>query len=158
MVSDREDFFRDVYPALRRFAAVVADLDVEPDELVQDALTGFLSIERDTVRNPLAYLRRAILHASIRERARRTGQRHAQRALRDAHRGPMLPDYPTSARAIVELVAPRDRALLFLLDVERKRVGDAAEVLGITPVVARARASRARRALRQHFHEEDMDS
>ncbi len=40
-VSDFE-IFADLYPKLRRFAAVVADLDMEPDDLVQDALAATL--------------------------------------------------------------------------------------------------------------------
>ena len=40
--------FADLYPSLRRFAAVVGSVDIDPDDLVQDALVRALR------RGPLA--------------------------------------------------------------------------------------------------------
>ena len=60
-----------VYPDLRRFAAVVADLDVDPDDLVQDALVAVLkktSLER--LDDPLAYLKRVVVNLSASNRRR----------------------------------------------------------------------------------------
>jgi DNA-directed RNA polymerase specialized sigma24 family protein len=37
------DELRALYPPLRRYAAVVGSCDVEPDDLVQEAFTRFLS-------------------------------------------------------------------------------------------------------------------
>jgi DNA-directed RNA polymerase specialized sigma24 family protein len=37
MVGD-DELFRALYPGLRRFAAAVGPLEVDPDDLVQDAL------------------------------------------------------------------------------------------------------------------------
>ena len=52
-----EDAFRQLYPAHHRFASVVADRDVDPDDLVQDALVGLLRAPPGHVRDPGAYLR-----------------------------------------------------------------------------------------------------
>lgn len=60
--SDRR-LFEDQYEGLRRFAAVTAPMDIEPDDLLQDALVRVLSrgplSDRD---NPVAYLRRTIVN------------------------------------------------------------------------------------------------
>ena len=55
----RDDFalFDDLYVELRRFAAFVADSDIEPDDLVQDALLATLKrYELSELENPAAYL------------------------------------------------------------------------------------------------------
>lgn len=40
--TDLDVWFRDAYPRLRRFAAVVAPPTIDPDDLIQDALVRVL--------------------------------------------------------------------------------------------------------------------
>jgi RNA polymerase sigma-70 factor (ECF subfamily) len=56
-------------------------------------------------------------------------------------------DYPSDL-ADLDALAPDERALLYLVDVEGWTFADAAVVAGCSPAAARQRASRARRQLR----------
>ncbi len=52
----------EIYPVLRRFAAMVAPYDLEPDDLLQEALVAVLRKRRlSELDHPAAYLRRTIL-------------------------------------------------------------------------------------------------
>ena len=54
------EVFDALYPALRRFAAVVGGLEVDPDDLVQEAVARALRRgPLGELDNPGAYLRRA---------------------------------------------------------------------------------------------------
>ncbi len=57
--SDSETLlFRALYPKIRRFAAVCASVDDDPDDLVQEALARALHLgSLDRLDDPLAYLR-----------------------------------------------------------------------------------------------------
>ena len=53
--------FAALYPSLRRFAAVVADAGVDPDDLVQDALVRVVQAGGlGRLEHPVAYFRRGI--------------------------------------------------------------------------------------------------
>jgi DNA-directed RNA polymerase specialized sigma24 family protein len=143
--------FGQLYPGLRRFAAAVADDDIDPDDLVQDALAGFLRVGPPTVNDLHAYLRISIVHAAAHERTRLA--RHVHRQMRSAPAEDAHGDYPSHVAALLQRLMPVDRALLYLLHVEGTTVSVAATVVGLTPVAARARASRARRSLRRHLKE-----
>jgi DNA-directed RNA polymerase specialized sigma24 family protein len=145
--------FRQVYPSLRRFAAAVADDDIDPDDLVQDALAGFLRVGPPTVNDLHAYLRTSIVHAAAHERTRLARQRDVHRQMRAAPAEDARSDYPSHVAALLQRVVPVDRALLYLLHVDGTTVSAAAMVVGLTPVATRARASRARRSLRRHLKE-----
>ena len=55
--------FEEIYPKLRAFAAIVADLDMDPDDLVQDALVATLTRHKlEELDQPAAYLKRSILN------------------------------------------------------------------------------------------------
>ena len=58
-------------------------------------------------------------------------------------------DYPSDIQAILD-IPPRQRAVLFLVEIEGMPYAEAAEQLGITTVAARALANRARRKARQN--------
>ncbi len=66
------------------------------------------------------------------------------RLARDAAR---VDNYPSDL-AILDELAPLDRAVVFLLDVEGLSSSEAAEQLGLTAAATRKRASRARAQLR----------
>lgn len=138
---------RELYGRLRRFAAVVAPLDVEPDDLVQEAFARALRVrpleEFDDV---AAYLGRTMLNLAANAR-RRSG--HQQRAL--ARLGPARdtapPTYPSDL-AVLSSLAPDVRAVLYLAEVECWTYAEIGEFMGCSEVAARTRACRGRRALR----------
>lgn len=138
--------FEPLYSSLRRFAAVVADIDMDPDDLVQDALAATLE-KHDfaELRQPAAYLKRTILH-DVANRRRRAGtlRRLIPRLVGDAAR---VDNYPSDLAMLDEL-APFDRAVVFLVDVEGLSSSEVADQLGLTAAATRKRASRARALLR----------
>ncbi len=138
-----------MYPALRRFAAVVADLDMDPDDLVQDALASTLNRHRlDELDNPAAYLKQAIVHTAA--NSRRSKGRLRALLPRLARHPDGLDTYPSDL-AILDQLAPLDRAILYLADVEGEPLAHIANELGLTGAATRKRASRARKQLRQHL-------
>lgn len=145
-ISDRETF-ASLYPTLRRFAAVVADLDIDPDDLVQDALASTLRRhELHELDQPLAYLKRAIVHAASNHR-RRAGR--FRRLLPNLASDPEVTDTYPSDLASLDVLSPIDRAVVFLADVEGETFTRVADELGITEAAARKRASRGRAQLRK---------
>jgi DNA-directed RNA polymerase specialized sigma24 family protein len=146
--------FRLIYPALHRFASVVADRDIDPDDLVQDALVGLLRAPPGHVRDPAAYLRRSVLNgvAGVRRRsaARRVTPVDPTDPLSELCAGRIDDiNWPADARAVMQAVRPVDRALIYLLDVEDLPAAAVADILDQSAVAVRARASRARRAARR---------
>ena len=125
--GDALDVLRALYAPLRKYAAVVGSYDVEPDDLVQEAFTRFLSQPIGQIEHPQAYLRRTILNLALNERRRR------QRAVVALSRervgdGQCASDtYPSELTDLLR-IEPRVRGLLYLVEVEGEPVGDAAEV------------------------------
>jgi RNA polymerase sigma-70 factor (ECF subfamily) len=148
------DELRELYVPLRRFAAVVGRLDVDPDDLVQEAYTRFLGGDRSGVTDVGAYLRRTIVNLASNERRR---VRRADAASRKLRGDEGLPDhYPSSLDDLLAL-DPRDRALLYLVDVDGHRANEAAAMVGINAAAARMALSRGRRALRTALQTESHD-
>jgi RNA polymerase sigma-70 factor (ECF subfamily) len=141
-----KELIAELYPSLRRIAAVAGGVDVEPDDLVQEALVRTLTNRNlSELDNPLAYLRRAIVNlASNQRRSNARGQRAVAR-LSDSES--LLPSYPADVEAILDL-SPRHRAILYLVEVERVSYTEAADQLGITTAAARQLAARARKRAR----------
>ncbi len=152
-MDDRDRrIIEDLYERLRRFASVVAPPEVDPDDLVQEALVRTLRRRRlSELDAPLAYLRRAMLNLASNHR-RRLGR--ARRALRvvgvaEEARQP----YPSDLADLLAL-APDVRAALYLSAVEGFTHAEVAGVLGCSEAAARQRTSRARRRLRDLLMEE----
>ncbi len=146
---------RALYEPLRRFAGVVGRLDVEPDDLVQEAYSRFLSSERDGVRDVGAYLRRTIVNLATNERRRlRRAEAASHRLDRDNGQADA---YPSALGDLLQL-DPRDRALLYLVDVEGVPTSEAASIVGLAAPAARMALSRARRALRTTLHTESTNA
>ncbi len=137
----------ELYGPLRRFAAVVGPLDVEPDDLLQEALVRMVRTRSaDQIENIGAYMRRIIVNLASNHRRRLGRQRKAWR--RWAEPGQLAEDtYPSDVTDLMRL-EPRRRAVLFLHDVEGYSFDELAELLGIKSGTARALASRARKELR----------
>ncbi|MBT8208336.1 MAG: hypothetical protein KJO18_08695 [Acidimicrobiia bacterium] len=136
----------ELYPKLRAFAEVTCSEDIEPDDVVQQAL------ERTLVRhnlleldNALAYLRRSIIHLASNERRRLARRRKAIERLSvdDGH----VPSYPSHVEAILDLPGTQ-RAVLYLVYVELMPYAEAAHHLGMSAVAARKAASRAKHSAR----------
>ncbi len=128
----RSDFaiLDELYPQLRRFAAVVADLDVDPDDLVQDALCATLRRhDLSEIDNPAAYLKRAMVHAVASNRRRKgVWKRLLPKVAAESHTDDRYP----SDLAELDVLSPLDRGVLYLVDVEGLPHDVAAEQLGLT--------------------------
>jgi RNA polymerase sigma-70 factor (ECF subfamily) len=143
--------FRLLYPALRRLAAVAAPSDLDPDDLLQEAVTRVLArgglADLD---HPLAYLRRTIVHVASNHNRSRGRERRALDRVAGADRasaGGREAVYPSDL-AELDLLDPVDRTAVYLADVERLPVAEVAEAIGASTVATRARLSRARRRVR----------
>lgn len=139
--QDEIQLFRALYPRLRRFAAVWAGLDLEPDDLIQEALARVLRAHTlMELKNPEAYVQRAISNvAKNHYRSRRPHGVFSEREYRD--------EYP-SEFVLLDRMSNEDRAALFLIDVEGVGYLRASQILGSSVLALRARVSRARRSLR----------
>lgn len=135
-----------LYPALRRIAAVAGSVEVEPDDLVQEALVRILRKRKiSDLDNPLAYLQKAIVNLASNQR-RSLGRRRRAVARLSVEES-WLPSYPADIEAILDL-PPKHRAILYLVEVEDVPYAEAADQLGMTTMAARAMASRAREKAR----------
>lgn len=148
-----EELFGVLYPDLWRFAAVTCPTGHDPDDLVQEAVERTLRRgPLSGLENPAAYLRRTIVHLAANERRRRGRQSRA--FARTSTEAFTEDQHAFDVEPLLHL-KPADRALLWMVDIEGLTFRFAAAVLGCTDTTARARASRARRALRQHLEEQD---
>lgn len=150
--NDDAAVFKQIYPALHRIAAVASPAECEPDDLVQEATARALRRgSLSQLDNPTAYLARSIVNLASNERRRLGRQRRAiSRVQPRVER--IDPTYPSDVADLLEL-SPMNRAVLWLADIEGRSFNDISEMLGGSPLAARARASRARRRLR-HLIEE----
>lgn len=144
----------DLYPELHRFAAVVAPWDVDADDLLHDALVDVLASKRlSEIEHLAAYLRRMILNLAAGHSRRRAAWRRAMIRAFDGQQ-PAQPSYP-SDMAELEALPPRERAVLYLAEVEGYRYSEIGRMLSCSEVAARQRASRARKRLRAALAMED---
>lgn len=135
-----------LYPSLRRMAAVAGSVDVEPDDLVQEALMRTLRKGPiSDLDNPLGFLRKTIVNLASNQR-RSLGRKRKALALLSFDEG-WWPSYPADIEAILDL-PPRQRAILYLVEVEDVPYAEAAEQLGMTAAAARVLAGRARKRAR----------
>lgn len=137
----------DLYPSLRRFAAVAAPSDLEPDDLLQEALVRVLRKRRVTeLDHPAAYLRKAILNVAAAHSRRMVRRRVALRRYAASVRSAATPGYPSDLAELYRL-SPRERAALYLHEVEEYRFSEIGSMLGCSEAAAKKAGSRARRRL-----------
>jgi RNA polymerase sigma-70 factor (ECF subfamily) len=149
------DALRPIYPDLRRFAAVVGPLDVDPDDLVQEAVVRLLvSGQWQKVRDLRAYLRRTIVNLASNERRRFARQQAAVEL--NVVEITLVAAYPSDL-AELGRVEPMTRALLYLVELEDYPIDEAAALVGCTPAAARTRLSRARRRLKSELETGALD-
>lgn len=156
LTVSESDLIRQLYPTLRRFAAVVAAGDVEPDDLVQQALVKTLRSHRLTeLTHPAAYLWRAMCSLAA---DHRRSERRRRMALGRLGPPPAHTDAYPSDLAELERLKPQARAVLYLHEVEGLPYREVAEALGGKEASVRRTASRARRSLRTVLSEEELDA
>ncbi len=139
----------ELYPSLRRFAAVVAPYDLEPDDLLQEALASALRRHRlSDLDYPAGYLRTTMLHVAVshnRSMARRW-RALSRYAASEASRP--SPGYPSDLAELTAL-PPRERAALYLHEVEGYRYSEIGAMLGCSEAAAKKAGVRGRRHLRE---------
>jgi RNA polymerase sigma factor (sigma-70 family) len=152
---DDEALFAALYPGLRRFAAVVRPAEVDPDDLVQDALARTLALrplaECD---DPGAYLRTAILRLAANHRRSLGRRRRALARMNDA--AGESARYPSDLDDLRRL-SPVERAVLYLSVVEGRSFAEIGALIGSSEPAARARSSRALKRLRVELTAEQRE-
>lgn len=142
-----------LYPALRRFAAVVGPDEVEPDDLVHDALVATLSrISWVDLEHPASYIRAAIFNLASNHRRRLSRSREAAHQLERTFRSDRPDTYPSDLDELTAL-SPRARAVIYLRHIEGESYAEIGEALGLSEVHARVVASRALAKLRKRHKE-----
>jgi RNA polymerase sigma-70 factor (ECF subfamily) len=153
VVTGDEALFERLYPGLRRWAAVTGPAEVDPDDLVQEAVARTLRHHALTdLGDAGAYLRRTIVHLAANHRRGMARWRSAMARLGRSDEG-RAPEYASDLADLLHL-APAARAVLYLVEVDGHSYAEAGAVLGISEEAARARAARARRRLRLDIEEE----
>lgn len=143
-----------LYPALRRLAAVVGPAEVEPDDLVQDAVARALRVGPLTeLSNPKAYLSAAIVRLAANQRRSFGRRRKALVRLATAETG-SAPSYPSDLAPLLAL-SPMDRAVLYLTTVEGATADEVAARLGGSAAAVRMRRTRAVRRLRAALKDDE---
>jgi RNA polymerase sigma-70 factor (ECF subfamily) len=150
--ADDVEFIESSYDELRRFAAVVAPWDVDPDDVLHSTLVRVLRKRRlGSLNDPLAYLRRSIVNHINSELRRRGTSRSVLQRLGGSDVD--ADHYPSDLADLLRL-SPVDRAILFLHDVEGFAFEEVADFVGMNAGRVRMRASRARSRLRDLLTEE----
>lgn len=135
------------YPSLRRFAAIAAPFDLEPDDLLQEALVAVLRKRRLTeLDHPVAYLRKAILSVAAAHNRRMARRKVALRRYAASVSEAATPGYPSDLTELYRL-SPRERSALYLHEVEGYRFSEIASMLSCSEAAAKQAGSWARRRL-----------
>lgn len=145
--------FEALYPGLRRFAAATGPMEVDPDDLVQEAVARTLRHHTlSELDDAAAYVRRTIVNLASNHRRGLARWRAALPRLARDDDG-SAPEYASDLADLMRL-PPQTRALLYLVEVDGCSYAEAAAALDLTEEAARARASRARRRLRMDLEGE----
>ncbi len=154
--ADDSALIRDLYPKLRRFAAVVGPGMVDPDDLVQEALLKTIRRQPlSTLDHPSSYLWTVISRLAADHRRRLVRQRRALSRM-----GPPELDHPRYPSDLdeLEMLAPKARAVLYLREIDGYSYAEIAQLLNANEASLRRTASRARRRLRDALVEEEPDA
>lgn len=142
-----------LYPALRRFAAIVAPLEQEPDDLVQDALAAALTRQPLTALvDPLAYLRVVMVRLASNER-RRLGRKRRANGRIGPEAEAIVASYPSDL-AELDCLSPEDRGVLYLTVIEGRPDAEVAQMFDRSASVVKMRRHRALRKLHGQLEEE----
>jgi RNA polymerase sigma factor (sigma-70 family) len=140
--------YRDLRPGLVRTAYLIVGSSSEAEELVQDAFVQ-LHLRFETVDNPGAYLRVALVRSCVRRNQRRTmeTERLARVAQNERSSEPVV-DEMWSA---IQRLRPERRAVLVLRFYEDLAHGEIARQLGCPVATVRTRVRRALADLRKEL-------
>jgi DNA-directed RNA polymerase specialized sigma24 family protein len=139
---------QDEYASLHRFAAVIAPWDLEADDLLHDALVAVLRRRSlSDLDHPAAYLRKVMVNLAAGHSRRSVTRRRALRRLAAGTGESDVPFYP-SEMADLEGLSPKERAVLYLSEIEGYHYREISRMLDCTEAAVRKRASRARTRLR----------
>ena len=145
-LDEESRLFAELYPQLRRFAAVVGPIEMDPDDLLQEAVVRVLRRHPLTALDaPGAYLRKTMVNLASNHRRSFAGERRALLRLQDSAT-PEGDVYPSDLNELLAL-PPQERAVLYLSEVEGYRYAEIGDLLGCSEGAARKRAMRARRHL-----------
>ncbi len=147
-----------LYPRLRRFAAVVAPAEDDPDDLVQEAIARTLRVgPLRRLDAPEQYLRTAMVRiAKNRRRSLARGRKAVDRMARSFDEGALDAALPL---AILDDLTPRDRAIVYLAVIENVPIREIARVVGQRESAVRMRKHRALLRLREALErEEDLSN
>ncbi len=146
--------FGAMYERLRRFAGAVGPWEVEPEDLLQEALVRVLrGGPLSRLDHPEAYLRRTIVNLSHSFIRRRHATERVFATIYERADDVSDPDYPSDLEDLLSL-EPTSRAVLYLHDVEGYSFVEIEEALTIPAATCRQIASRSRRHLRRQLEEE----
>ena len=143
------------YPELRRFAFVVADSDMDPEDVLHEALVRLLRRGHlDEIRDLELYGRRAISNeVSNRRRSFMRRRRAVSRFAADVRDDAVDPEWPSDLAELMHL-GPTERAALYMFVVERRSHREIADVLGVAEGTSSSLVSRALVRLRAEVAEE----
>ena len=147
-----DGWFDALYPHLHRVACVAAPADVDPDDLVQDALVNYLQLDNpDRVRSPRAFLTTTIVNLASNER--RSWSRRRSAVARIGPSDHARNQFPSDLADLLAL-PPRERAVLYLHHVDGLPYDEVGDLLGCTAAAARKAAERGRGRLADTLAEE----
>lgn len=145
-------WFDALYPHLHRVACVAAPADIDPHDLVQDALVNYLKLDDPAaIRSPKAFLTTTIVHLA--SNRRRSWVRRRAALARLGAPGHAWAEFPSDLADLLEL-PPRERAVLYLHHVEGLPYDAVATLVGSSPAAARKAAERGRARLAESLTEE----
>ena len=107
-----------LYEPLRRFAAVVARWDVDPDDLVQDAYARVLRQCRADISELGPYLRKTIVHLA--SDSRRSARRAEAASRRLAEPDSSVDEYPSDLDELMRLPARTARCCTWWRSKDRR--------------------------------------
>lgn len=141
-------------PSLLQKAYYVTGSFVDSEDIVQEALLKWTSMDTGSVANPCAYLTRMVVHLAI-------NWKKKQALRRAAYHGEWLPEPVATERAdrlidseetitysllvILERLNAKERAVFILKEAFDYDHGEIADLLAITPTYSRQLLSRAKR-------------
>lgn len=145
-LDEESRLFAELYAPLRRFAAVVGPIEMDPDDLLQEAVARVLRRRRLTeLDEPGAYLRKTMVNLASNQRRSFARERRALARFGVSSSSPG-DTYPSDLNELLAL-PPQERAVLYLSEVEGYRYAEIGDLIGCSEAAARKRAMRARRHL-----------
>lgn len=153
MTASAATQFDPLRPKLIRVAYRMLGSVADAEDIVQEAFLRWLNTDRDSVREPEAYLRRVVTRLCL-------DQLKSARHRRETYIGPWLPepviesdedttdDVTLPLLLALERLSPLERAAFLLHDVFGASFDDIAETIGREPAACRQLATRAREHVR----------